>query len=243
MEFLTANTKSLLDSGLKDGKLISAEGKKVVVIGGGDTGTDCIATSLRHGCTALVNFELLDRPPDDRAEDNPWPQWPRIFRVDYGHEEAAAKFGADPREYCILSKEFLDDGHGRVRGIRTVRVQWNKDESGRMQMSEVPGSEQVIEADLVLLAMGFLGPEHYSVEPLGLQLDARSNYQATHGQFLTSLPGLFAAGDCRRGQSLVVWAINEGRGAARAIDIYLQGSSSLPAPGITLGSATAVAVP
>jgi glutamate synthase (NADPH) small chain len=242
MEFLTANTKSLLDSHLQDGQYISAAGKKVVVIGGGDTGTDCIATSLRHGCTALVNFELLDRPPEDRSDDNPWPQWPRIFRVDYGHEECSEKLGRDPREYCILSKEFIDDGCGNVKGIRTVRVKWEKDASGRMQMSEIPGSEALVEADLVLLAMGFLGPESYLSETLGIQLDNRSNYNAVHGQFTTSIPGVFAAGDCRRGQSLVVWAINEGRGAARAIDIYLQGDSVLPAPGLTMGSAATMAI-
>lgn len=242
MEFLAAQTKSYLDSGMKDGKYISATGKKVVVIGGGDTGTDCIATSLRHGCTQLVNFELMDRPPEDRADDNPWPQWPRIFRVDYGHEEATEKFGRDPREYCILSKEFIDDGNGNVKGIKAVRVQWTKDASGRMQMSEVPGSESIIEADLVLLAMGFLGPEQYVAEMLGIQTDNRSNYNAVHGEFTTNVKGVFAAGDCRRGQSLVVWAINEGRGAARAIDIYLQGTSVLPAPGVTMGSAAAVAV-
>ncbi len=240
MDFLTAHTKSLLDSGLNNGKLISAEGKRVVVIGGGDTGTDCIATSLRHGCSSLVNFELLDRPPEDRASDNPWPQWPRIFRVDYGHEEASERFGHDPREFCIRSLEFLDDGHGNVAGIRTTRILWTKDEQGRFQMSDAPGSEQIFEADLVLLAMGFLGPEHYVSQSLGLDLDARSNYRAAHGQFSTNIPGVFAAGDCRRGQSLVVWAINEGRGAARAIDIYLQGASLLPAPGITMGTATAV---
>jgi glutamate synthase (NADPH) small chain len=242
MDFLTAHTKSLLDSGLKNGNIISAQGKKVVVIGGGDTGTDCIATSLRHGCTSLVNFELLDRPPDERAEDNPWPQWPRIFRVDYGHEEASERFDKDPREYGILSKEFLDDGLGNVRGIRTIRVQWTKDAEGRFQMSEIPGSEQVFETDLVLLAMGFLGPEQYVSRELGVDLDARSNFRAAHGQFTTNIPSVFAAGDCRRGQSLVVWAINEGRGAARAIDTFLQGSSILPAPGITMGTAVSVSV-
>ncbi len=241
MQFLTANTKSLLDSEHADGKYISAKGKKVVVIGGGDTGTDCIGTSLRHGCTQLVNFELLDRPPVDRADDNPWPQWPRIFRVDYGHEEAEAKFGKDPREYCILSEEFLDDGKGNVRGIKAVNVKWSK-VNGRMQMEKVAGSEHVVEADLVLLAMGFLGPEHYAIESVGLKTDARSNYQAEYGKYETSIPGLFAAGDCRRGQSLVVWAISEGRGAARAIDIYLQGSSTLPAPDVTMGTAAAVPV-
>ncbi len=236
MEFLSKNTASLLDSKHADGHYISAKGKKVVVIGGGDTGTDCIATSLRHGCTQMVNFELLDKPPQDRATDNPWPQWPRIFRVDYGHEEATEKFGSDPREYCILSKEFIDDGQGNVKGIKTVRVKWEKVD-GRMQMTEVAGSEHVIEADLVLLAMGFLGPEQYLAEKLGIEVDGRSNYKAEHGRFATSLPGIFAAGDCRRGQSLVVWAINEGRGAARAIDIYLRGSSVLPAPGVSMGSA------
>jgi glutamate synthase (NADPH) small chain len=240
MEFLTANTSSLLDSHLEDKKYISAKGKRVIVIGGGDTGCDCIGTSMRHGCTKLVNFELLDRPPDSRAPNNPWPQWPRIFRSDYGHEEAEAKFGSDPRTYNILSKEFIDDGQGNVAGIRTVRVQWSI-ENGKMNMVEMPGSEEVIEADLVLLAMGFLGPEQYVSEILGIETDPRSNYKADHGQFVTSVPGVFAAGDCRRGQSLVVWAINEGRGAARAIDVYLRGQSTLPAPGITLGSALSTA--
>ncbi len=240
MEFLSKNTKSLLDSQLKDDKYISAKGKKVVVVGGGDTGTDCIATSLRHGCTQMVNFELLDQPPAERAIDNPWPQWPRIFRVDYGHEETAAKFGRDPREYCILSKEFIDDGAGNVKAIKTVRVAWEKVD-GRMQMKEVAGSESIVEADLVLLAMGFLGPEQYVAEVLGVECDPRSNYKAEHGAFATSVPGVFAAGDCRRGQSLVVWAINEGRGAARAIDVYLRGTSVLPAPGISMGSALVAA--
>jgi NAD(P)H-dependent glutamate synthase small subunit len=240
MEFLTANTSSLLDSHLDDGKYISAKGKRVVVIGGGDTGCDCIGTSLRHGCAQLINFELLDRPPETRAPNNPWPQWPRIFRSDYGHEEAAAKFGLDPRTFNILSKEFLDDGHGNVTGIKTVRVAWSF-ENGKMNMTEIPGSEEIIGADLVLLAMGFLGPEHYVSELLGIENDPRSNYKAEHGRFATNVPGVYAAGDCRRGQSLVVWAINEGRGAARAIDIYLRGHSTLPAPGTTLGSALATA--
>lgn len=230
MEFLTANTKSLLDSNLSDGKFISAEGKSVIVIGGGDTGTDCIGTSMRHGCTSLVNFELLPEPPQQRATDNPWPQWPKIFRVDYGHEEVAAKFGDDPRSYCIMSKEFIDDGAGNVAGIRTVQVDWVK-EDGRFKPVELEGSEKEWKADLVLLAMGFLGPEQYILEGLQVETDARSNYQAEHGKFTTSIDGVFAAGDCRRGQSLVVWAINEGRGAARAVDTYLMGSSTLPAPG------------
>jgi NADPH-dependent glutamate synthase beta subunit-like oxidoreductase len=179
---------------------------------------------------------LLDKPPESRADDNPWPQWPRVFRSDYGHEEAELKFGKDAREYCILSKEFVDDGKGNVTGIKTVRVRWVK-KDGRMTMEEVAGSEEIIGADLILLAMGFLGPEHYVSEMLGIEVDPRSNYKAEHGKFSTSIPGVFAAGDCRRGQSLVVWAINEGRGAARSIDLYLRGSSTLPAPGITMGSA------
>ncbi|REK26308.1 MAG: glutamate synthase subunit beta [Planctomycetota bacterium] len=230
MEFLTANTKSLLDSNHEDGEYISAAGKDVIVIGGGDTGTDCIGTSMRHGCASLVNFELLPQPPENRAPDNPWPQWPRIYRVDYGHEEVAAKFGDDPRSYCVMSKEFLDDGNGKVAGIRTVQVDWVKD-NGRFQPVEIEGSEREWKADLVLLAMGFLGPEQYILDGLDVELDGRGNYQAEHGRFATSLEGVFAAGDCRRGQSLVVWAINEGRGVARAVDQYLMGVSSLPAPG------------
>jgi len=228
MEFLLKNTKSLLDSNLADGQYISAKDKDVIVIGGGDTGTDCIGTSIRHGCRSLVNFELLPQPPQDRAPDNPWPQWPKILRVDYGHAEASATFGQDPREYCILSKEFIDDGEGNVEGIKTVRVEWQKDEQGRFQMQEVAGSEQLFKADLVLLAMGFISPEATLAEQLGLQLDPRNNFKAEHDVYQTSVEGVFAAGDCRRGQSLVVWGINEGRGAAREIDRYLTGSSSLP---------------
>ena len=228
MEFLTLNTNSLLDSNLEDGNFISARDKDVIVIGGGDTGTDCIGTSMRHGCSSLVNFELLPRPPDSRGPDNPWPQWPRIFRVDYGHVEVAAKFGDDPRGYSILSKEFIAGTDGQVRGIRTVQVEWNKDDSGRFQMAEVPGSEKKFKADLVLLAMGFLGPEDTIVGKLGLETDERSNFKADYGSYATSIEGVFAAGDCRRGQSLVVWAINEGREAAREVDRYLVGSTSLP---------------
>ena len=231
MEFLTANTKNVLDANRASLPLISAKGKRVIVIGGGDTGTDCIGTSLRHGCSSLVNFELMDRPPETRAANNPWPQWPRIFRVDYGHDEAAKKFGNDPRVYNVLSKEFIDNGSGQVAGVRTVNVAWAADEQGRMQMKEVPGSERVFEAELILLAMGFLGPEQYASELLGVQVDPRGNYQAEHGRFSTNAPKVFAAGDCRRGQSLVVWAINEGRGAARAIDEFLMGSSDLPFAG------------
>ncbi len=230
MEFLLKNTKSLLDSKHEDGQYISAKDKKVIVIGGGDTGTDCIGTSMRHGCASLVNFELLPRPPDERAPDNPWPEWPVIFRVEYGHQETAAKFGKDPREFRVLSKRFLDDGNGNVAGIETVRVEWKKDEAGKWQMTEVPGSEETFEADLVFLAMGFLGPEDTLAERLELERDPRSNFKAEYGEYATSVDGVFAAGDCRRGQSLVVWGIGEGRGAARAADTYLMGHSDLLAP-------------
>jgi NADPH-dependent glutamate synthase beta subunit-like oxidoreductase len=237
MEFLTENTRSLLNSNLEDGKYISAKDKHVIVIGGGDTGTDCIGTSLRHGCKSMLNLELLPAPPVERASDNPWPLWPRIYRTDYGHEEAAARFGADPRRYATVTKRFIDDGNGNVKGIETVQVEWHH-RDGRMKMQEIAGTEQTWEADLVFLAMGFLGPETYLSESLGVELDESTNYQAEHGAFVTNIPGVFVAGDCRRGQSLVVWGINEGRGAARAVDEFLCGVSELPAPGITLGAAT-----
>jgi len=237
MEFLTRNTQSLLDSNLEDEACLSARDQHVIVIGGGDTGADCIGTALRHGCRSVVNFELLDRPPAARALQNPWPQWPRIFRVDYSHDECQARFGSDPRTYALLSTEFLDDGHGRVAGIRTVNIDWSKP-SGKAPFTEIPDSGRTWPADLVLLSMGFLGPEHAVSDMLGVEYDERGNYRAAHGPFATNVPGVFAAGDCRRGQSLVVWAINEGRGAARAIDQSLMGRSTLPAPGISQGSWT-----
>ncbi|MFS7949735.1 putative glutamate synthase (NADH) [Helianthus anomalus] len=221
MEFLHANTKSLLDSNLEDGNYISAKGKKVIVIGGGDTGTDCIGTSIRHGCTSIVNLELLPQPPQTRAPGNPWPQWPRVFRVDYGHQEAAMKFGKDPRSYEVLTKRFISDDNGSVKGVEVVRVKWEKDETGRFQFKEIEGSEEVLEADLVLLAMGFLGPESTIPDKLGLEKDGRSNVKAEYGRFSTNVEGVFAAGDCRRGQSLVVWAISEGRQAAAQVDKFL----------------------
>ena len=223
MDFLTANTRSLLDSAHADGNYISAKGKKVIVIGGGDTGTDCIGTSLRHGCESLVNFELFAKPPADRAPGNPWPTWPRIFRVDYGHAEASQRFGDDPRVYSISTKAFIGDDAGNLTGLRTVNVEL-KDGA----IEEVPGSEKDWEADLVLLAMGFLGPEHQVSDPLDIAYDERSNYAAEYGVYRTSHPKVFAAGDCRRGQSLVVRAINEGREAAREVDRHLMGSTQLP---------------
>ncbi|MDH3418564.1 MAG: glutamate synthase subunit beta [Gammaproteobacteria bacterium] len=236
MEYLTASTRSFLDSKLADGRFINAKDKNVVVIGGGDTGADCVGTALRHGCRSIANFELLAQPPAERAPDNPWPTWPKILRTDYAHEESIARFGADPRAYGIITKDFIDAGQGRIGALTAARVEW-KQKQGKPVMTEVDGSAQRWEADLVLLAMGFLGPESYIAEALGVSLDAASNYRAEHGVYTTDVPGVFAAGDCRRGQSLVVWAINEGRGAARCIDTYLIGSSRLPAPGVSLGAA------
>jgi len=224
MDFLTANTKSLLDSKLEDGNYISAKDKHVVVIGGGDTGTDCIGTSLRHGCKSVVNFELMPTPPEARAENNPWPAWPHIYRVDYGHEEAAKVQGEDPRVYCVLSKGFTG-ADGKVTSVTTIEVKWESDEeTGQWKMQEVAGSEKQWDADLVLLAMGFLGPEHYVSDALNIDYDSRSNYQADYGKYATSIKGIYAAGDCRRGQSLVVWGINEGRQAAEEIDCFLMDS-------------------
>lgn len=212
MEFLSANTKSLLDSQLEDGRYLSAKGKNVIVIGGGDTGNDCIGTSLRHGAKSIVNFELLPQPPNSRARDNPWPQWPRVFRVDYGHAEVEEKFGKDPREYCISTKEFEKDASGKLVALHTVRVEWTKDASGRWKMEQVPGSEQRFECDLCLLSLGFLGPETSAIEALSIEQDGRSNLKADDQKgarpYKTSVEKVWAAGDCRRGQSLIVWGVS-----------------------------------
>ncbi|HNY22034.1 MAG TPA: glutamate synthase subunit beta [Treponemataceae bacterium] len=228
LEFLGANTKSLLDSGLSDGKNIDAKGKKVVVIGGGDTGNDCLGTSIRHGAASVVNFEVMPKPPAERTLDMPWPTFPRTLKTDYGHAEAIDKFGKDPREYLISTKEFVGDGNGNLKGVKTVRVEWKKNDAGQFAMSEVPGSEEYFEADLVFLALGFLGPEDGILKELGVELDPRTNAKADYGTFATAAKKVFAAGDARRGQSLVVWAINEGRGAAREIDRFLMGKTWLP---------------
>ena len=227
MDFLHQNTRSLLDSQLEDGRYISAQGKHVVVIGGGDTGTDCVATALRHGCRSLVQLEIMPRPPEERAPDNPWPQWPKVYKLDYGQEEAAARFGRDPRDYCVVTTAFQGDESGRVKELRTVRMEWVKDASGRPGMQEVPGTERILDADLVLLALGFVGPEKEGLlESLGVGLDARGNVVAGEDK-MTTVPGVFAAGDMARGQSLVVWAIAEGRAAARGVDRYLMGRTRL----------------
>ncbi|KAI9298442.1 glutamate synthase [Neoconidiobolus thromboides FSU 785] len=232
MDFLQKNTSALLNSQFKDrDSYISAKDKNVIVIGGGDTGCDCIGTSVRHGAKSIVNFELLPEPPAQRGNDNPWPQFPRVFKVDYGHEEVQKQYSRDPREYCILSKEFVTDENGNVKGINTVRVQWEKDSNGRWKMQEIERSEKFFEADLVLLAMGFLGPESKVVKEAGLDTTQASNISTPKDQYATSVKGVFAAGDCRRGQSLIVWGINEGRQAAREIDHYLIGNTKLPVSG------------
>ncbi len=227
MEFLTENTKAVLNGGA-DHCPINANGKDVVVIGGGDTGTDCVGTSMRHGAKSITQIEILPKPPQDRAADNPWPEWPKVYKMDYGQEEAAAKFGADPRVYLTTVKKFIGDAEGRVQQLVTVEIKWEKNEKGQFIPKEQPGTEKTIPGQLVLLAMGFLGPEQILLKKLGVETDPRSNIKAEHEKYSTSLKGVFAAGDCRRGQSLVVWAINEGRGAARECDRYLMGSTDLP---------------
>lgn len=225
MTFLETWQKKQMGNTL-DTERVTARDKNVIVIGGGDTGCDCIATSLRQGAKSITTFEILPQPPPTRGGDNPWPTFPRVFKVDYGHEEVQLKFGKDPRRYSTLTKEFLDDGAGNVKGVKTVEVDWTKDAAGRWQMKELEGTEKVYESELILLAMGFLGPEKQVIEELELDQDPRSNIKTPGGAYSTSVDKVFAAGDCRRGQSLVVWAISEGRQAAREVDAYLMGGRS-----------------
>lgn len=225
MEYLHGSTQYLLS---KSNEPINAKGKKVVVIGGGDTGTDCIGTAMRQGCESVVNLEIVDRAPDQRADSNPWPQWPVVFRTDYGHAEAAAKFGEDPRRYAVETVEFIADKDFNLIGLKTAQVDWTKERPGVAPFSQVEGTEKVIEADLIFLALGFLGPEAPLAEAFGVETDGRSNIKAAEHVYETSVPGVFAAGDCRRGQSLVVWAIGEGRGAADACHKYLAESTVAP---------------
>ena len=229
MEFLTDNTRHILDTEF-DGSIpeLHAEGKDVVVIGGGDTGTDCVGTSLRHKCKSVTQLEIMPKPPLERADDNPWPEWPKVYKMDYGQEEAAAVQGEDPRAYLVQTKRFIKDDDGKLSGLEICEIEWGKDENGRFVPQEKEGTTRVIPAQLVLLAMGFLGPEQKIVEKFALETDARSNVKAEHEVYTTNVPGVFAAGDMRRGQSLVVWAINEGRGAARECDRFLMGSTRLP---------------
>lgn len=224
MDFLTQTTRSLLDSKLGDGRYLSARDRNVIVIGGGDTGADCIGTCLRHGCSSIVNFELMPKPPSKRGSDNPWPEWPRIYRVDYSHEEACRQFGKDVRAFSLLAKRFEADDQGCVRGVTTSEVDWSRP-SSTAPFSEIEGSERFWPADLVLLAAGFLGPELDLTRGLGLEMQRPrphwETFKAPTPAYSTNVEGVFAAGDCRRGQSLVVWAIQEGRGAAHAIDRFL----------------------
>ena len=227
MEYLTASTKALLNGGA-DHAPIHARGKDVIVLGGGDTGTDCVGTAMRQGCKSLTQLEILPKPPADRAADNPWPEWPKVYKLDYGQEEAEAKFGRDPRTYVTTIKKLVGDKQGRLEAVVTVEIGWEKNAAGQFVPKERPGSEKTQPCQLALLAMGFTGPEEPLLRDLSVERDARSNVKAEHGKFATSVPGVFAAGDCRRGQSLIVWAINEGRGAARECDRFLMGSTDLP---------------
>lgn len=230
VDFLSATTKSLLDSELKDNKYISAKGKKVVIIGGGDTGNDCVGTSIRHGAASVVQLEIMPKAPEVRAENNPWPEWPKVCKTDYGQEEAIAVFGNDPRIYQTTVKEFLKDKNGNVSGLTVVKLESKKDEkTGRMMMVEVPGSESKMEADMVLIAAGFLGTEKYVADAFSLKLNERTNVETAKGQYETNVKNVFTAGDMHRGQSLVVWAIHEGREVAREVDASLMGYTNLNA--------------
>jgi glutamate synthase (NADPH/NADH) len=207
-----------------------AKDKRVLVVGGGDTGVDCIGTALRQGAKDIITFEILPKPPQKRAADNPWPTWPKVFKLDYGHEETMHLMNKDPRIFQISSKNFIGDEKGNVTGVNTVQIEWKKDEQGRWKIVEVEDSAKTYECDLVLLAMGFLGPEENVIKQLNLKKDPRSNVETPNGKYNTSIPKVYAAGDCRRGQSLIVWAIHEGRQAARQIDLDLMGYSSLAGP-------------
>ena len=225
VDFLRANTKSLLDSELTDGAYISAKDKRVLVIGGGDTGNDCVGTALRHGCAQVAQLEMMPCPPISRAPGNPWPQWPNILKTDYGQEEAIALQGADPRSYNTTVKEFLQDEQGKVCGVTAVNLHWEKDAEGRMHPVELDSYQ--LPADLVLIAAGFLGCQSYVAEAFGVEQTPRTVVATASGSYATSVPGVFTAGDMHRGQSLVVWAIREGREAARAVDQYLMGYTNL----------------
>jgi glutamate synthase (NADPH/NADH) small chain len=224
MEFLTRSTQSLLDSGLEDGRYLSAKDRDVIVIGGGDTGTDCVATAIRLGCGSVMQLEIMPQLPLTRQSDNPWPEWPKVLKTDYGQQEATKLYGTDPRRYLTATKQFIGDENGHVTGIATVDVEWVNNAEGKLIPVEVQGSERIIGANMVLLALGFTGPEETLLNQLGIERDDRSNVKAASHQYMTNVPGIFAAGDMRRGQSLVVWAIHEGRQAALEIDQYLMGS-------------------
>lgn len=228
VDFLKANTKSLLDSDLKDGRSISAKGKHVVIIGGGDTGNDCVGTAVRHGCKSVTQIEMMPKAPAVRAADNPWPEWPKVLKTDYGQEEAIAVFGSDPRIYESTVKEFIKDAKGNLKAVRIVSLIWKKDEkTGRMAMTEAAGSERVIDADLVLIAAGFLGSQKYVTDAFKVAVNQRTNVETKAGEYATNVENVFVAGDMHRGQSLVVWAIREGREAAKEVDQSLMGYTNL----------------
>ncbi len=229
VDFLKANTKSLLDSGLSDGCYIDAKGKNVVITGGGDTVNDCVGTVIRHGCKSVTQIEMMPQAPKERADDNPWPQWPKVLKTDYGQEEAIAVFGHDPRIYETTVKEFMKDKEGNVKAVKTVKLSRETDpETGRVSMKEIAGSEQVLDAELVLIAAGFLGSQKYVTDAFLVETDGRSNVKTPSGGYQTSERNVFVTGDMHRGQSLVVWAIREGREAARAVDESLMGYTNLP---------------
>ena len=224
VDFLTATTKSLLDSNFEDKKFIPAKGKKVMVIGGGDTGNDCVGTAIRLGASSVLQLEMMPKAPEERAANNPWPQWPRVCKTDYGQEEAIAVFGHDPRVYCTTVTEFIANKNGEVCQAKLVKLESKKDKkTGRMMMVPVEGTEEMVDVDLVLIAAGFLGSQKYVTDAFKLELDGRTNVATAPGEYQTSVPNVFAAGDMHRGQSLVVWAIREGREAAKAVDESLMG--------------------
>ncbi len=227
VDFLTRTTKSLLNSNLKDDTYVSAKDKDVIIIGGGDTGNDCVGTAMRHGCKSVTQVEMMPKAPDERAADNPWPEWPKVSKTDYGQEEAAAVFGKDPRIYEATVKEFLKDKKGRLKGVKIVSLAWEKEASGRMCMKEIAGSERVLEAQLALIAAGFLGAQKYVADAFLAEMTDRGVVKTAPGSYQTLAENVFTAGDMHRGQSLVVWAIREGREAARAVDESLMGYTNL----------------
>ena len=227
VDFLTRSTKHVL-TGKKDG-WVDTKGKNVVVIGGGDTGNDCVGTSLRQGAKSVVQIEMMPKLPDERAANNPWPEWPRVCKTDYGQEEAIAVFGKDPRIYQATVKEFIADKNGKLKKVKLVKLEPKKDaKTGRLNMVEIPGSEFEIPADYVLIAAGFLGTQDYVAKAFGVKLNARTNVETAEGSYKTSVDKVFTAGDMHRGQSLVVWGINEGRHVAREVDEFLMGYTNLP---------------
>ena len=228
VDYLSRNTKSLLDSNFKDNKFISAKGKNVVIIGGGDTGNDCVGTAIRQGAKNVIQIEMMPKAPDKRTESNPWPEWPRVCKVDYGQEEAIDQFGKDPRIYETTVKEFIRNEKGELTAVKTIRLHGEVDKkTGRRVMKEIEGTEQILPAELVLIAAGFLGCEKRIADAFGVELNARTNVNTEAGKYQTNVPHVFTAGDMHRGQSLVVWAIREGREAAREVDESLMGYSNL----------------